>query len=184
MARFLRGEGRPIIRLGNAILLIREILTTPESHPGAGYSSWGQLAALAQPERELTLDFVTPTAFSFGQQDWGKKVMVLPTPETVFDSLARAWTMFAPPPVQVERDALKMYAAEHVVVKRFEDLNTQMLSFSRAPQVGFVGRVTYGLMGENDVARAQLAMLADFAFYNGVGYKTTMGMGQCSRVVE
>ena len=184
MARFLRGEGRPIIRLGNAILLIREILTTPEGHPWAGYSSWGQLAALAQPERELTLDFVTPTAFSFGQQDWGKKVMVLPTPETVFDSLARAWTMFAPPPVQVERDALKMYAAEHVVVKRLEDLNTQMLSFSRAPQVGFVGRVTYGLMGENDVARAQLAMLADFAFYNGVGYKTTMGMGQCSRVVE
>ncbi len=183
MARFLRGEGRPLIRLGDALLLIREILTTPEGHPWAGYSSWGQLAAEAQPEREIALDFVTPTAFSFGQQDWGKKIVALPAPELVFDSLARAWNMLAPPPVQVERDALKTYLEAHVVVKRLENINTQMLAFSRAPQVGFVGRVTYGLMGDNDIARTQLSMLADFAFYSGVGYKTTMGMGQCRRIV-
>ncbi|HQH37167.1 MAG TPA: CRISPR-associated endoribonuclease Cas6 [Anaerolineae bacterium] len=182
MTRFLRGEGRPIIRLGDAILLIREILTTPEGHPWAGYSSWGRLAAEAQPARELTLDFVTPTAFGFGQQTWGKKMIVLPAPEPVFDSLARAWNMFAPAPLQVDREALRAYLAAHVVVKRLENVNTQMLAFSRAPQVGFVGRVTYGLMGDNDIARAQLTMLADFAFYSGVGYKTTMGMGQARRV--
>jgi CRISPR-associated endoribonuclease Cas6 len=49
-------------------------------------------------------------------------------------------------------------------------------------QVGFVGRVTYGLMAENEAARCQLNTLADFAFYAGVGMKTAMGMGQCRRV--
>jgi len=184
MARFLKGEGRPIIRLGDAILLIREILATPEGHPWAGYTSWEYLATRAQPDREVILDFVTPTAFGFGQKVWGKKIMVLPLPETVFGSLARAWNTLAPSPVQVERQALGTYLEEHVVVKQIENLNTQMLAFRRAPQVGFVGRVTYGLMGDNAIARTQVNMLADFAFYGGVGYKTTMGMGQVRCVTE
>lgn len=184
MARFLHGEGRPTLQLGEAELLIREIWTTPESHPWAGYSSWTELAARARPELELTLDFVSPTAFSFGQKEWGKKIVVLPDPELVLDSLARAWNTFAPAPVQVERPALQAYLAEYGVIKQIDNLRTQMLAFTRAPQVGFVGRVTYGLMGENEIARTQLAMLADFAFYAGVGYKTTMGMGQCRRVTR
>jgi CRISPR-associated endoribonuclease Cas6 len=59
-----------------------------------------------------------------------------------------------------------------------------MLRFRRSPQVGFVGQVTYGLMAENEAARCQLNALADFAFYAGVGIKTTMGMGQTRRVVK
>jgi CRISPR-associated endoribonuclease Cas6 len=181
MQRFLHGEGRPIIQLGEAALLIREILTTPESHPWAGYTTWESLAQQAQDQRDVTMEFVTPTAFSFGQKEWGKKIIVLPQPEVVFDNLARAWNNLAPPQVQVDRSALKTYLEEYVVIKRIEDLTTQMLDFGRARQVGFVGCVTYGLMGENAIARAQLNMLADFAFYAGVGYKTTMGMGQCRK---
>ena len=58
-----------------------------------------------------------------------------------------------------------------------------MLRFRHSPQVGFVGRVTYRLMAEDDAARCQLNALADLAFYSGVGMKTTMGMGQSRRVV-
>jgi CRISPR-associated endoribonuclease Cas6 len=181
MARFLRGEGRPVIRLGHALLLIKEILTTPGSHPWAGYSSWAQLATQARPEPQIRLDFTSPTAFSFGQKDWGKKVVVLPQPELVFGSLARSWNNLAPPPLQIDRDALMAYLEEHVVVKRLQGLDTQMLRFRRAPQVGFVGQVTYGLMADNEPARCELNALAGFAFYAGVGMKTTMGMGQVSR---
>jgi CRISPR-associated endoribonuclease Cas6 len=39
-------------------------------------------------------------------------------------------------------------------------------------------------MAENEAARCQLNTLADFAFYAGVGIKTTMGMGQTRRVVK
>ncbi|HET89957.1 MAG TPA: CRISPR-associated endoribonuclease Cas6 [Chloroflexi bacterium] len=181
MARFLRGEGRPVVRLGRALLLIKEILTTPGSHPWAGYSSWGQLASEARSDREIRLDFTSPTAFSFGQKTWGKKVVVLPEPALVFDSLARSWNDLAPPPLCVEREGLWAYVEEHAVVKRMDGVSTQMLRFSRSPQVGFVGRVTYGLMADNEAARCQLNALADFAFYTGVGMKTTMGMGQCRR---
>ncbi|MFQ6100062.1 MAG: CRISPR-associated endoribonuclease Cas6 [Anaerolineae bacterium] len=184
MRRFLRGEGRPVVRLGHAVLLIKEILATPGSHPWTGYTSWGEIASGARPEAEITLDFVSPTAFGFGQKDWGKKVVVLPEPDAVFGSLARSWNNLAPPPLQVERDALKIYVEEHVVVKRISDLRTRMLHFRKSPQVGFVGQVTYGLMAENEAARCQLSALADFAFYAGVGMKTTMGMGQTRRCAD
>jgi CRISPR-associated endoribonuclease Cas6 len=183
MARFLHGKGRPVIRLGRALLLIKEILTTPGSHPWAGYTTWARLAAEARPEPEIALDFTTPTAFGFGQREWGKKVVVLPQPDLVFGSLARSWNNLAPPPLGVDRDALMAYLREHVVVKRLCGLETQMLRFRRSPQVGFVGQVTYGLMAEDEAARSQLNALADFAFYAGVGMKTTMGMGQVRRMV-
>lgn len=188
MARFLKGEGRPVVRLGQALLLIKEILVTPGSHPWAGYNSWAQLAAQAQPEDEITLEFASPTAFGFGQKAWGKKAVVLPDPGLVFGSLIRSWNSLAPLPLQVDKDALAVYLDEHVVVKRIERLETRILEFKRAPQVGFVGRISYGLMaedadcGQSDYARRALNALADFAFYAGVGMKTTMGMGQCRRM--
>ncbi|MCS7283129.1 MAG: CRISPR-associated endoribonuclease Cas6 [Anaerolineae bacterium] len=178
----LLADERPQLRLGAATFLIQEALTTPGSHPWAGYASWEELARRAQPERELTLEFVSPTAFSFGEKSWGRHMVVLPLPELVFGSLARTWNAYAPSPVQVEARALEHYAEEHVVVQQIAHLQTRMLNFSGRPQIGFVGRVTYGLMGENDIARIQMAMLADFAFYGGVGYKRAMGMGQCRRV--
>jgi len=182
MARFLHGEGRPVIRLGRAVLLIKEILATPGSHPWAGYSSWAQIASQAQPEPEITLDFTSPTAFGFGQKDWGKKVVVLPEPNLVFGSLARSWNRLAPPPLQMDQKALMAYVDEHVVVKQVCGLETQMLRFRSSPQVGFVGQVAYGLMADDEAIRRQLNALADFAFYAGVGYHTTMGMGQCRRI--
>ncbi len=183
MARFLRGDGRPLLRLGQAELLIKEILVTPGSHPWAGYTSWAQIVTTAQPDAEITLEFVSPTAFGFGQKAWGKMVVVLPDPALVFGSLIRAWNSAASAPMQVNKDALAAYLEEDVVVKRIEWLVTRMLHFSRSPQVGFVGQVTYGLMAADETMRGQLNALADFAFYAGVGMKTTMGMGQCRRVV-
>lgn len=183
MSRFLYSKGRLVIRLGQAELLIREVLATPGAHPWSGYTTWAELADQAQPEPEIILHFVSPTAFGFGQKAWGKKVVVLPEPDLVFGSLARSWNNLAPPPLQLDRDALLSYVEEHVVVKRLRGLKTQMLRFRRSPQVGFVGCVTYGLMAENEAARCQLNTLADFAFYAGVGMKTAMGMGQTRRVV-
>ena len=182
MARFLHGKGRPVIRLGRAVLLIKEILATPGSHPWAGYTLWSKLVNEADPAPEITLDFVSPTAFGFGQQEWGKKVMVLPLPETVFGSLARSWNATAPMPFQMDRQELREYLDEHMVVTRIDHLRTKMLRFHHSHQIGFVGQVTYGLMADDKAVRTQLNALADFAFYAGVGMKTTMGMGMVRRI--
>jgi CRISPR-associated endoribonuclease Cas6 len=181
MARFLHGDGRPAIRLGRARFQLSQVLNTPGSHPWAGYATWAQLVAEACPEPEIELEFTSPTAFGFGQQEWGKKIVVLPEPTLVFGNLAKSWNDLAPPPLQLDRNALRAYVEQHAVVKRMENVSTQMLRFSRSPQVGFVGRIAYGLMGDNDPARCQLNALADYAFYAGVGIKTTMGMGQVHR---
>ena len=113
---------------------------------------------------------------------WGKKIVVLPDPEVVFGSLVRSWNLLAPQGMGVDRERVMAYVGEQVVVKRIEGLRTQMLRFRRALQVGFVGRVTYGLMGEDREARRQLDALSRLAFYSGVGMKTTMGMGQVRRI--
>ncbi len=180
MDRFLRAD-RPALRIGRAELLIREILVTPGRHPWAGYARWEDLTDGAAAE-EVTLEFVTPTAFSFGRRGWGRKVVVLPLPDLVFGSLARSWNAWAPAGLRLDREVLRAYLENDVVVKEIGRLETRMLRYSRAPQIGFVGRVTYGLMGTDAGPRRHLTTLADYAFYAGVGYKTTMGMGQVRRV--
>ena len=185
MGRFLRGQGRPVMRLGRALFLVREILATPESSPWAGYTSFHQLYDQAQPQDEIGLAFLSPTAFSFGRQAWGPKIVPLPDPTLVFRSLWKKWNTCALPELALD-EALPAYVTENVVVKRYR-LKTRMQHFGRSPQVGFVGEVTFKLMGRDEEAdpfRRQLNALADFAFYSGVGYKTTQGMGQCSRVVK
>jgi len=179
MSHFLRDDALPVLQLGAATFQVQEVRVTPGSHPWAGYTSWAQLAAEAPPDEEITLEFVSPTAFGFGQKEWGKKVVVLPDPALVFGSLLRSWNHLAPSALQVDREALTAYLEEHVVIGRIRHLETRLQEFKHAPQVGFVGQVTYGLMGADEWARRVLNALADLAFYCGVGMKTAMGMGQC-----
>lgn len=179
MNRFLHGGGRPTLRLDRVIFQIHEILTTPDSSPWSDYTSFDELLANAEPERDITLEFLTPTAFNLGQRDWGKQFAILPEPALVFESLLRTWNAYSPAPFA--EDPLQTYLAGHVVVKRYT-AESYMLRYPRHFQVGFEGTVTYGLMDDDAERRRQLNALADFAFYAGVGYKTTMGMGQTRRV--
>lgn len=185
MGRFLRGD-RPVLRLGRVLFVIKEILATPEGSPWAGYATFDELVAGAETGEPLIgLEFCSPTAFSFGQQSWGKQFYVLPEPRLVFNSLARTWRAFAPPGLGLDPREVEQYAEENVVIQRLEGLETRMLHFGKHPQVGFVGRVTYRLMDKAEEAegwRQVLHELAGFAFYAGVGYKTTMGMGQCRKM--
>jgi len=55
------------------------------------------------------------------------------------------------------------------------DLQTHVVHFPNFVQKGFTGTCTYSF---RDEGVSELAILAAFAPYAGVGYKTTMGMGQ------
>ncbi len=180
MNRFLHGGGRPTLRLDHVTFQIHEILATPGASPWSGYTSFEELLAQAQPRRDITLEFLSPTAFNMGQREWGKQFAILPEPALVFRSLLRTWNAFSPTPF-IE-NSIETYVADHVVVKRYE-AKSRMLNYPRHRQIGFTGTVTYGLMAEDDELRRQINALADFAFYAGVGYKTTMGMGQARRLV-
>ncbi len=181
MRRFLEHPGRPSLRLGPASFLVTQVQATPGSSPWAAYTTWEALRQQARAEERATLAFLTPTAFSLGQRPWGKQFLLLPTPAFVFGSLLRTWNALAPAGLGMEPGPLAEYLEKDTVVLELDGLRTQMWRYPRHMQVGFTGRVVYGFQGQDENLRQQLNALADFAFYAGVGYKTTMGMGQTQR---
>jgi len=189
--RFLLGDDRPTIRLGGADFLVSEVLTTPGSHPWAGYTTAQQLydrwrstplAAKNNPGHYFHIQFASPTAWSLGGK-WGKRMEVLPSPRAFFGGLAATWNTWFADILSLDTRLIRDYAAEAVVVSQIEQLTTHVYQYQRYLQVGVTGNLTYELL---DYANESLAMalnlLADFAFYAGCGYKTTMGMGQVRRV--
>jgi len=175
LRRFLWGEARPTIRLGPAHFAVTEVIGVPDSHPSAGYASFSQLLDDAQAGSSISVEFVSPTAFS-RNVDGKKRFWLYPDPESVFDSLSGAWNRFGGAPV--ERPVLRERLKSGVMVSSYH-CRTRMLQYPRHRQVGFEGRATYTIVDRDQAFRRQLQALAALAFYAGVGYKTTMGMGQC-----
>jgi len=169
------------IQLHNVPFAVEEAITTPRPNLWTGYTTFEELLEHAADHRTITLRFESPTAFGLGQTDAGKLFELFPVPWNVFDSLARKWNEFSDIPLKI--DDLLEWVTECVWVSEHE-VRTQVLQFDRFVQKGFVGTVTYEVKrGTPELARIVNA-LADFALYAGVGYKTTMGMGQVCRVVK
>jgi CRISPR-associated endoribonuclease Cas6 len=137
------------------------------------FSSFPKIFSNASATRAITLEFITPTSFRKNEMQ-----VVFPQPELVFSSLLRRWNAFS---------ALKI-PEEHAVyfpaikVSSY-DLHTQLVHFSRYKIIGFRGKVEYELPGDasEDFVR-EVNALAAFAFYSGVGAKTSMGMGQVRKI--
>jgi CRISPR-associated endoribonuclease Cas6 len=186
----------PFMRLGKQDFLLEEVVSSPadESH-WTGYTSFDELVEKARtlrlrPAEPLTLEFATLTTFHRGTAEsaYGKHYALLPLPQFVFPWLARRWHDLAPAELVnvIQREQIERYIAEDGVIIDDHALQTHRVQFNRHPQRGFLGSCTYELRGP-DVAdippgqltiRQQLVLLSWLAFYTGVGYKTTMGMGQ------
>jgi CRISPR-associated endoribonuclease Cas6 len=74
--------------------------------------------------------------------------------------------------------AINNWCKENVIVAHY-NLSTRYLPSSKFGQIGFQGTITYHVKGNPTSLEAQwLTPLARFALFSGIGYKTTMGMGQ------
>jgi CRISPR-associated endoribonuclease Cas6 len=59
------------------------------------------------------------------------------------------------------------------------ELRTSSLRYREYEQVGFTGEAEFEMLGGTRCQALRIVhLLARFSFYAGVGYKTTMGMGQ------
>lgn len=122
--------------------------------------------------RSIELTFDTPTSFHSS----GKNVP-LPLPELVFGSVLERWNELGPLTLSLE---LKSFARECVGIAYY-DLRAWTLMVAGGKQVGFVGRVGYRVLKYDPYWTRALNLLADFAWFCGVGVKTSMGMGQARR---
>ena len=183
------------VRIGNARFEISRLLSTPDpgntSQTWVAYSSFAELCRTRTVQKQYHFEFATPTAFSRGQKQWGKLLKVFPEPDYVFESLARQWDLFAPASLRIAESglthrAIGAWCEENVIVSRYT-LETRYLPSSKFGQSGFQGNVTYEVKGMATSPEARwLSPLARFALFSGVGYKTTMGMGQarCTNIAQ
>lgn len=174
---------RPAMRIGPTPMLLQDVFGTPGTHPWAGYSRFEDLVEQVQVDKTVTLEFKTATFIKQGDiEDSNKqRLQTLPTPEAVFGSLARRWNDLAPPDLLLpdSKDDFREIC-KNILVKRYS-LETNVQRLRKNPQVGFVGRCTYELPN-NPAYQRTLTLLADAAFYMGLGAKTSQGMGMCRRI--
>jgi CRISPR-associated endoribonuclease Cas6 len=187
----------PFMRIGKREFLLEEVICAPGDATGwTGFTSFTDLVTHAQARNlggqpSLTLEFASLTTFNWlhlADKTYGNHYARLPLPKYVFPGLARRWQELAPPDlahlVNIER--IERYVEADGIIIDDYDLRTHRVQFAGHPQRGFLGTCTYQLRGPDEPitpdaplpVRRQIFLLAMLAFYTGIGYKTTMGMGQ------
>lgn len=162
-------------------LRIERLAKRPEEHPWAGTTSYAALASpwllgRVPPKSRVALLFASPTTFKSG----GLHVPI-PLPALVFGSLLDKWNAFSPVALPIE---VRRFAQECVALTAYR-LSTRMPpSKDGGLRAGAVGMARYTAVNHDPYWLSALNLLADFAFYAGVGAGTTMGFGQCRRIED
>lgn len=148
---------------------------TATAHPWAAHCPFESLAThylqpAKSPARQIKLHFVAPTTFRHAN-----RFEPFPLPDLVFGSLLDHWQAFAPLALHPD---LRTFAELQVGVTNFE-LRSRSLPYKAGGHiVAFTGQATFTALQAEPYYAALLNLLAAFAFYAGVGYQTTSGLGQ------
>lgn len=159
-------------------LAVQQATLDPAIHPWAGQTTYESLAAGhllpgEPPSARAELEFVSPTAFRSGGH-----TLPVPLPALVYGSLVGKWNDFAPVAVSEE---VRRFAEECLAISRYK-LSTRVVAAKGASvQIGFVGHCRYVALNKDRYWLGLVQLLTDYAFYAGVGYQTTAGMGQARR---
>ena len=142
------------------------IVTDVQHDPGP---RWLDLAQ-TPPRRDLSLRFLSPTAFRQGPGH-----SPLPVPYNVFHWPWRVWETYGPGAALTD-DWLDWCAQDvFVVAHKIETVNVAVTRDDTF--AGFVGEVTFEAWRGDPGQLGLLQALGRLAPYCGIGHKTTMGMG-------
>ncbi len=184
--RYLLNHHAPHVRFGAVSFAITDAFVSGGGHPGCGYATLADLQTkwLDSPDplpATVTLNFTSPTAFNLGQQpDGSYRFHALPTPRHVFSALRKRWARLGGSAPGDDFDAW----VEQMVLIDALDIRTETVRLKGGRQVnGFTGPVTYQIADLSEWA-GFVHLLADLSFWTGVGYQTTIGMGQVRRVAQ
>lgn len=168
---------------------LRSICTHPDEHRWANAITFADLQNLYRQRlrlERLSFRFLSPTTFHSESLH-----VPLPVPALLYRKLIDGWGKLTPIPLD---EHLPLFAQQFLQIERCS-LDTHSVLLKNEPFVGFVGEVTYSLQRFNDGLKKRqpevyaaidakrdvlgqwLALLAEFAFYCGVGAKCASGMG-------
>ena len=177
-AHFLKSAlewGSKALQLGPAHFKVEQVNLVDVHQPHKNFCSYEELLSQATSERHVTLHFLTPTAF----RSEGKRNVLFPEPGLVFGSLLNRWNTLSSVKLNSE---LQQCFSSQILLARYK-LETRMLNFGNYQETGFIGKCSFILVNELSEQQSKtINALADFAFYSGIGAKTTMGMGQVRRM--
>ena len=177
----------PSIRLGQATFQINRLITTGTETDGWGNTTtYEELIETAETATRMQVRFYSPTTFRAltprGQDRRDEAAIDL---VRCYQSWVNKWNTFAP--AQIDKENILEFVANHAGLTAI-DAKNRVLDFGRHKIAGFVGSCAYRFFIKRQHANTDdlemlrwLNLLADFAFYCGTGYKTTMGMGQTRR---
>ena len=187
----------PFMQLGKRTFLLEEVVINNDDPSGwTGFTSFPHLVEKAKSLKlgktaTLNLEFDSLTTFSRGNvknASYGNYHALLPLPQYVFPGLAKRWQELAPAEYHnlIDINSIEQYIHDDGMIITDYNLKSHQVKFTTHIQPGFVGTCKYVLRGPDDsatgesplVVRQQLLLLAQLAFYCGVGYKTAMGMGR------
>jgi len=187
----------PFMQLGKQQFLLEEVVADNDDTSGwTGFTSFDKLAEKARTLKlgrmePLTLEFASLTTFNRSNtrnRMYGPHPALLPLPQYVFPGLARRWQELALPEMVglIQGDRIEQYAMDDGIIIADYNLKPHTVKFTTHWQQGFVGKCKYLLRGPDEATteeapltvRQQILLLAQLAFYCGVGYKTSMGMGR------
>jgi CRISPR-associated endoribonuclease Cas6 len=163
--------------------LSRALAEVPGAHPWAGADTFETLAGRHTLETHIphrvSLRFASPTLFRSKDMN-----VPLPAPGLVFGGLLDKWNAFAP--FQLHPDT-RRFAEDCLAVSRYR-LQTRQVVFGensgRGAVAGFVGHCSYAIRARDRYWMGLIQLLAAFAFYAGVGRRTTMGLGQTKALMN
>lgn len=184
LRRYLLDRHLPHVRIGAVEFAIADAFASG-AHPQSGHTSVADLTErwnipAEKLPRQVTLDFLSPTAFSLGQDPETRQYRFrsTPDPRTLFSALRKRWAQMG----GVEPgDVFDEWVGRHVEAEplKMESLQT-LVERRRVP--AFQGRVQFRVHGRDLTWLPLLHLLADLSFWTGAGYQTTRGMGQVERV--
>lgn len=193
LARYFLSAPDLSFELVRTELTVVRILSTPQSgEEWAGCATFEEICEHAsEEEKQFSFQFTTPTFFKRGGGPaYPDLIVPLPLPDLLFGSLLRNWNQFSPTSF-VEATLLREVCAHHLEVTHHR-ITSQLARmvfqqedgrYRTTTFPGFVGACSFRLVDLHDPSIVKtLNALADFAFFCGIGARTTMGCGVAKRL--
>jgi CRISPR-associated endoribonuclease Cas6 len=165
--------GAPCFEVDDTFWQVIKVARQAEEHPLANCISYLELrdrvSRQLPPPTRWRLTFDTPMTLNGDHFPYP-----FPQPESLVKSWLTRWNAFAPFDLSSELPAL---ARQHLSIEEYT-LKTTGLRGRGKTIKGCCGTILYQAHGMSAEERLSLALLFEYAFYCGSGYKTTQGLGQ------